>query len=99
MPTFSLVYCPLLLSVQLLPIYNAPLPLLEARSQMREAGVPNVYLLGPFFLVLQSKTHLLSRFSPLTSRLQQAIASETSLSPGNLRRRATRLVSSYALFK
>jgi len=27
MPTFSLVYSPLLLSVQLLPIYNAPLPL------------------------------------------------------------------------
>ena len=60
MPTFSLLYSPLLLAVQLLPVHNAPLPIIHKYN---------------------------------------AIASVIDFSPGNFRRRVTRLVSYYALFK
>ena len=58
MPAFSLLYSPLLFSVQLLSVYDAPLPMIS-----------------------------------------HPIASAVGFSPGHFRRRTTRLVSYYALFK
>ena len=58
MPTFSLVYCPHVLTVMLQPAYEAPLPIIN-----------------------------------------DAVASVVRFSPGNFRRRITRPVSYYALFK
>ena len=58
MPTFSLVYCPHVLTVMLQPVYEAPLPIIT-----------------------------------------DSVASVVSFSPGNFRRRITRPVSYYALFK
>ena len=58
MPTFSLVYCPRVLTVTLQPVYEAPLPINN-----------------------------------------DAVASVVRFRPGNFRRRITRPVSYYALFK
>ena len=58
MPAFSLLYSPLLFSVQLLSVYDAPLLMIS-----------------------------------------HPIASAVGFSPGHFRRRTTRLVSYYALFK
>ena len=63
MPTFSLVYSPHVLTIMLLPIYDALLPFVQTES------------------------------------LYESVASVMCFSPGNFRRRITRLVSYYALFK
>ena len=85
-PAFSLLYSPHVLSVMLLPVHIAPLPLPVAIS---------IILL---FAVPPPPSH---RRVPSDNRdsNRQSAASVTCFSPGHLRRTTTRPVSYYALFQ
>ena len=87
-PALSLLYSPLLLSVQLLPVHDAPLPLPVTISQPHFA-----FALYPY------KGHLLAFGQGFRDCNRQSAASVLRFSPGHLRRTTTRPVSYYALFK
>ena len=99
-PAFSLLYCPHVLSVVLLPVYNAPLPLTAmistfgAISSLRESTRAR-YTRTPLF-PLPARAR---KISDCRNHSSQSAASVTCFSPGHLRRTTTRPVSYYALFK
>ena len=86
-PALSLLYGPPLLSVWLLPVHNAPLPL-PVTIPMLAPALPLKTLHTPF---QQHRKH--------TDCNRESAASVARFSPGHLRRTTTRPVSYYALFK
>ena len=106
-PAFSLLYSPHVLPVVLLPIHNAPLPLITMISTFFRwtcfffIGICCARLLRRNLSLLRLLAQEDLRSHPWEDRnhRDESAASVTCFSPGHLRRTTTRPVSYYALFQ